>query len=204
MNNQQDNNAPWRIAATIIITIIAIAFIFFSGAKMQEISVGPFKFNLPTPTNLNSQIEGTVIAVQQTQIALSVQATIAHAVVLTAMPPSTDNTSLIINGKSYSYPDPSSSFRCIAQDQHTNGKNIVAYDVIVPEGWVMMWNSYKANWASGSYDGDGLLIITGPWTGQITINTGGSCSGPIEWYDQIKSNRISDYYVANRLEYKVP
>jgi len=115
-----------------------------------------------------------------------------------------NQSSLIINGVSYSLPDSSSSPHCVAQEVHTNGSNVVTYNVTVPSGWVMMWSSWKANWEGGSYNQDGMLIIKGPYSGTIEINTGGSCSGPIEWYDFIHQNRINDYSVPSRPEYTIP
>jgi hypothetical protein len=115
-----------------------------------------------------------------------------------------NQSSLVINGASYSIPNPSSSPYCVAQEVHTNGSNIVDYEINVPNGWVMMWSSWKATWNGGSYNQDGLLIIEGPYRGTIQINTGGSCSGPIEWYDFIHQNRISDFPVPSRPEYKIP
>lgn len=116
----------------------------------------------------------------------------------------TSQPDLIVNGHSYDKPNPSSTPYCVAQETHTNGENIVDYTVIVPDGWVMMWNSWKAQWPSGSYDDDGLLIINGPWSGTVTINTGGSCSGPSEWFDFILQNRRNDYLVPSRPEFTIP
>jgi hypothetical protein len=106
--------------------------------------------------------------------------------------------SLVIDGVSYSMPDPNSSPHCVAQEVHTNGENIVTYNITVPDGWVMMWDSWKAKWDGDSYNQDGLLIIKGPYNGTIEINTGGSCSGPIEWYDFIYENRWEDYLIPSR------
>lgn len=114
------------------------------------------------------------------------------------------HSSLTINGVSYPMPDPSSSPYCVAQQVHTNGKNTVDYDLNIPSGWVMIWNSWQAKWDGGHYDENGLLIIRGPWSGRIQINTGGSCSGPVEWYDFIRQNRLSDYPVPSRPEYNIP
>lgn len=115
---------------------------------------------------------------------------------------------LVINGVSYSMPDPDSTHYCVAQEFHTGNtdyqNNIEVYDVVVPHGWVMMWDFYQAKWDNGVYDSDGLLIITGPFSGRIQINTGGSCSGPIEWYKFIYKNRVDAYPVPLRLEHKIP
>jgi hypothetical protein len=126
----------------------------------------------------------------------------------TFMPPNVEAGSLtpnlVINGQAYDKPNPSSLPYCVAQEVHTEGQHIVDYIVVVPEGWVMMWDSWKAQWPNGQYDNNGLLIIRGPWSGTITINTGGSCSGPVEWYDFILQNRQNDYPVSSRSEFTIP
>ena len=67
----------------------------------------------------------------------------------------------------------------------------------------MVWDSYKAYWPGGQYENNGLLAITGPWEGTIEIDTGGSCSGPVEWMDFIVQNRKADYPVASRPEFYI-
>lgn len=105
---------------------------------------------------------------------------------------------LVINNANYPYPDPGSSPYCIAKEVNTNGRNRISYEIEVPEGWVMAWNSYKAYWPGGQYETDGLLVITGPWQGTIDIDTGGSCSGPVEWTTFVVDDRMKDYPVASR------
>ncbi len=108
---------------------------------------------------------------------------------------------LIINGVNYPRPDPKIQPYCVAQEVHTQGENKVTYDVVVPKGWVMVWDSYKAYWPGGSYGDNGLLGIYGEWSGTIEINTGGSCSVPIEWVDFAIQNRRNDYPVSFRPEF---
>jgi hypothetical protein len=107
---------------------------------------------------------------------------------------------LIINGTAYQMPTSSSPY-CVAQEIYTGNNNIVRYDIVVPDGWVMMWDSWKAKWDGGGYNNNGLLIIRGPYSGKIEINTGGSCSGPIEWYDYILKNRREAHRGPSRPEY---
>lgn len=110
---------------------------------------------------------------------------------------------LVVNGVEYQMPTSSSPF-CIAQEVQTGMNNIVEYNIVIPDGWVMMWDSWKAEWDGGSYDSDGLLIIMGPYSGKITINTGGSCSGPVEWYNFILNNRRNSFPAPSRNEYIIP
>lgn len=118
-------------------------------------------------------------------------------------PPDTpvlENSQLIINGAAYSLPNTTNPY-CVAQEVNTGMDVVKSYDISVPDGWVMMWDSWKAEWPGGSYNENGLLIILGPWQGTLTIDTGGSCSGPIQWYDFILDNRRKNYPVPSRLEY---
>jgi hypothetical protein len=127
--------------------------------------------------------------------------------VITAQnPPNTpviETSQLIINGAAYSLPSTTNPY-CVAQEVNTGMKVVKSYDVSVPDGWVMMWSSWKAKWPGGNYNENGLLIIRGPWQGTLSIDTGGSCSGPIQWYDFILDNRRKDYPVPSRPEYTIP
>ena len=105
---------------------------------------------------------------------------------------------LVINGANYPYPDSTSTPYCIASELNTGMGNRVSYEITVPDGWVMAWDFYKAYWGSDQHESDGLLVITGPWQGSITIDTGGSCSGPIEWSDWIVNNRMTAFPVPSR------
>ncbi len=113
------------------------------------------------------------------------------------------NSPLIIDGVSYPWPDWSTPY-CVAQEINTGMNTIKSYAVTVPDKWVMMWNAWKAEWPGGSFNQDGLLIIRGPWHGTIKINTGGSCSGPMEWYAFILRDRTKAYPVPYRPKYIIP
>ena len=128
------------------------------------------------------------------------------AVPATAIPQTSfpqNSSSLVINGTSYQMPTSSTPF-CVAPEVNTGMNNIDEYSIVVPDGWVMMWDSWEAEWTGGRYNSDGLLIIIGPYSGKITIKTGGSCSGPIEWYDFILNNRRNAFPVPSRPEYIIP
>lgn len=105
---------------------------------------------------------------------------------------------LIIDEVEYSLPSADDAFYCIAQQVHTQGNNQRTYSVVIPDGWVMAWDSYGATWREGGYNTDGLVVIFGPWEDNLTINTGGSCSGPVQWANQIVENRCLDYPVSYR------
>lgn len=109
-----------------------------------------------------------------------------------------ERNNLVINGANYLYPNPSDSPYCIAPEVNTGMGITVEYEIEVPDGWIMVWDFYKAYWNNEQHDSDGLLVITGPWQGNIKIDTGGSCSGPIEWADWIISNRSNAYAVSSR------
>lgn len=104
---------------------------------------------------------------------------------------------LVINGASYPYPETSTPY-CIAQDVNTGMGNKLSYTIILPDGWVMVWDFYKAYWESQQRESDGLLVITGPWQGTITIDTGGSCSGPAEWSEWLIDIRMNASPVPSR------
>lgn len=130
---------------------------------------------------------------------LDIASTTPEEISTTPPPTKIQNTeSISINGTLYLLPNASVSPFCIAQEIHTQGENKINYDINVPKGWVMAWSSYKAYWPGNQYLDSGLLVIIGPWQGEITIDTGGSCSGPIEWIDWIIENRMNDYPVPSR------
>ena len=110
---------------------------------------------------------------------------------------------LVIDGAKYPYPNLGHEPYCIAQEIHTQGRNKVDYRVVVPKGWVMIWDSYKAYWPNGKYEDSGLLAIYGEWSGTITIDSGGSCSVPIEWADFALQNRRGDYSLSSRPEFYI-
>jgi hypothetical protein len=69
---------------------------------------------------------------------------------------------LVINGANYSDPDPRGNKFCGAHEIKTSMGNRVAYELELPEGWVMAWASYKAYWLGRQHKTDGLLVIIDP------------------------------------------
>ena len=86
--------------------------------------------------------------------------------------------SLIINSKSYAIPTDTSNIACIAGEQ--TGYSSVKYSLVVPEGWVVVWDSWKAYWPNSNYEQDGFLVIYGNWDGEVTIVNGEYCAVPVE------------------------
>jgi len=87
---------------------------------------------------------------------------------------------LVIDGVSYSVPI-SNSPTCIASHQTGNIGAGVDYELVVPKGWAIVWDSWKAYWSGGSYENDGLLIVYGNFQGKVTIVNGEYCAVPVEW-----------------------
>ena len=97
----------------------------------------------------------------------------------------------------------SESIGCVANEQTGYTNQGHKYNLQVPSGWVVVWDSWKAYWASDSYEDDGLLIIYGPWEGEVTIVNGEYCATPIEWADFAISNRRNANPKPNRQEFLV-
>jgi hypothetical protein len=84
------------------------------------------------------------------------------------------------------------------------GMVIVEYRITVPQSWAVIVDSWKAEWESGSYQNDGILIINGTWQGNIKINTGAICaipSGLLQSNLQIRRNLSGN---DGRPEYTIP
>jgi hypothetical protein len=109
---------------------------------------------------------------------------------------------LIVNGARYTFPDLNTAPHCIAPEVAT-GEARAKYNLQVPKGWVMVWDSNKAFWADGQYENNGLLVIYGEWTGSIEIEKGGSCSVPVEWLDFALKQRRESFPVESRPEFYV-
>ncbi len=92
---------------------------------------------------------------------------------------------LVINGISYQASN-NNSVQCLggSKSVRQTGVNILrAYDLKIPDGWYIVWDSYQANWTpdDGQYLDEGLLAIYGPWEGTVNILTGEYCAVPVEW-----------------------
>ncbi len=103
------------------------------------------------------------------------------------------SSALVINGNLYSIPTDNNA-KCLGGDKATRQTGVDAshtYNLIVPNGWCIVWNSYKAYWTpgDGQYENDGLLEIHGHWEGTVQIITGEYCAVPVEWAEFARTNR---------------
>jgi hypothetical protein len=97
---------------------------------------------------------------------------------------------LIVNGAAFTAPI-DSRVRCVANDQTGYINSGVEYDVLIPSGWVIVWDSWKAYWPGGKYEDDGLLVIYGGWEGKVVVVNGEYCAVPIEWASFAINDRFS-------------
>jgi hypothetical protein len=87
---------------------------------------------------------------------------------------------IAINGQEY-FPPTGQEMRCAAFGKTDDSKNGIRYKITVPDGWLIVWDSWKATWPEGSYENNGLLGIYGAWDGTVTIVNGEYCAVPVEW-----------------------
>lgn len=109
---------------------------------------------------------------------------------------------LIVDGARYPFPDLNTDPHCIAPEVAT-GEAKVKYNIKIPKGWVMVWDSNKAYWVGGQYENNGLLVINGEWNGSIEIEKGGSCSVPVAWLDFALKQRRGSVPVESRPEFYI-
>ena len=109
---------------------------------------------------------------------------------------------LIINGKSYSVPTSNSPY-CVASEATGYTSGNIDYDLIVPKGWVIVWDSWKAYWTGGNYENDGLLIVYGSLQGKVTIVNGEYCAVPVEWKDFAISLRANAVTKPSRPQFSI-
>ena len=148
-------------------------------------------FGTPTPSLLNST----------TEVQASLTPGITSTVEVSAPPTFTPSPqALVVNGVRYTFPDLKTAPHCIAPEVAT-GETRAQYNIQIPKGWVMVWDSNKAFWFSGRYENNGLLVIYGDWTGSIEIEKGGSCSVPVEWLEFALQQRRGSFPVESRPEF---
>jgi hypothetical protein len=109
---------------------------------------------------------------------------------------------LIINGRSFSVPN-DTTVKCVAREQTGYTNTDVEYNLTIPTGWVIVWDSWKAYWPNGKYEQDGLLTIYGRWEGKVTIVNGEYCAVPIEWKDFAINDRMSAVSSSNRQSFSI-
>lgn len=84
------------------------------------------------------------------------------------------------------------------------GASEIIYEMIVPSTWVVIIDSWKAEWVTGSYQKDGILVITGEWQGEVKINTGAICAVSVEKAQTAIEYRLNLTGNDGRSEYFVP
>ena len=112
----------------------------------------------------------------------------------------------VTNNKSYTFdypPDANAPTSCAGAYLET-GRAITEYQLIIPEAWVVVIDSWKAEWPSGSYQNDGILIITGEWQGNVIVNTGAICVSPASILQSVLETRRNLTGNDGRLEYTIP
>jgi len=83
------------------------------------------------------------------------------------------------NLQTFEFPTTSTPSSCAGAYIET-GMAIIDYELTVPQSWAIIIDSWKAEWSSGNYQNNGILIITGEWQGNIKINIGAICAVPIK------------------------
>ena len=164
--------------ATIISTIILI-FTFTTGRQsIPEILSSTRTLALASPTPIPQAVRSSIIF-ETTE-------------------------SLIVNGQPYTAPT-DIDVRCIANEQTRNTGTKVEYNLLVPRGWVIVWDSWKASWPpdDNGYEQDGLLIVYGKWEGKVTIVNGEYCATPVEWADFAINNRLSAVSHPDRQRFSI-
>ena len=158
--------------------VVVVLLVFVVRATPKSVTVGGVEFEIPTSTSIspsaseNSQNSSSFVA----------------------------SSPLVINGTSYSIPNSDSPF-CVASEQTGYTSSGVEYNLVVPKGWVIVWDSWKAYWSDGSYENDGLLIIYGNWQGTVTIVNGEYCAVPVEWSDFAINLRSGAVTKSNRQQF---
>ena len=84
------------------------------------------------------------------------------------------------------------------------GMAIIDYKLDVPKSWGVVIDSWKAEWSSGNYQNDGILVITGEWQGNVKINIGAICAVPINLLQSTIEIRRSQTNNDGRPEYAIP
>ena len=192
--SQDDTKKEAGYGANIVVPIvIALIGAFATIVVAFKEPITEKFFGTPTPVLLNSTttVEASLTPGITSTAGVSVPAT------FTPSP-----QALMVNGARYTFPDLNTAPHCIAPEVAT-GETRAQYNIQVPKGWVMVWDSNKAFWVGGQYENNGLLVIYGEWNGSIEIEKGGSCSVPVEWLDFALQQRRGSFPVESRPEFYV-
>ncbi len=181
----------------ITIGVVLVVFlVFVVGAKPKNINVGGIEFEFPTatpisPSNTNIQ-------------AVSTPTTIAVNPKLSQIAPVVINDVTNKNTYSYNFPpvanNPSS---CVGAYLET-GMTTIDYQLDVPNSWVVIIDSWKAEWSSGDYQNNGIVIITGEWQGNVKVNIGAICIVPANLLQSNLEIRRNLTKNDGRPEYTIP
>jgi len=112
----------------------------------------------------------------------------------------------ITNNKSYKFdfpPTATESASCAGAYLKT-GMTIINYEFNVPKSWAVIIDSWKAEWSSGNYQNNGILVITGEWQGNVKINIGAICVVPINLLQSSLEVRRNLSNNDGRPEYTIP
>ncbi|MCK6463137.1 MAG: hypothetical protein L6Q29_04980 [Candidatus Pacebacteria bacterium] len=179
----------------ITIGVVLVVFlIFVVGARPKNVNVGGVEFEIPTSTPippLNNPVSQPTSAPSNTGNSQNSSSSSFVA-----------SSPLVINGTSYSVPN-SNSPLCVASQQTGYTSSGVEYNLDVPKGWVIVWDSWKAYWSGGSYENDGLLIVYGNFQGKVTIVNGEFCAVPVEWKDFAVNLRANAVARASRPQFSI-
>jgi len=107
------------------------------------------------------------------------------------------------NLRTFEFPSTSAPSSCAGAYIET-GMTIVDYEFTVPQSWAVIIDSWKAEWSTGSYQNDGILIIIGEWQGKVTVNIGAICAVPANLLQsnlETRRNLTGNY---GRPEYTIP
>lgn len=80
----------------------------------------------------------------------------------------------------------------------------ISYEMSVPASWVVVIDSWKADWGAGSYQDDGILVVMGEWYGSVIINTGAICGIPEDQIQTALQYRRTVTGNDGRPEYTIP
>ena len=111
----------------------------------------------------------------------------------------------ITNNKVYNFDFPGNNVSSSCSGGYLETKmNEITYQLTVPDSWVVIIDSWKANWSSGDYQNDGILIISGNWQGTVTINTGAICAVSINSAEVALDGRRAVNGYDGRPEFTIP
>lgn len=176
MNSEKKPSVAIAIAIIGALALIAVPVV----SRLVDIY-------LPTPVPATliqpSQIVTTVATLPEPTSQPNVQV-ISTSTAIAVNPTSSQIAPVVINditnNKSHSFDFPpavNNPSSCAGAYLET-GMTTVDYKLDVPNSWVVIIDSWKAEWSSGNYQNNGIVIIIGEWQGNIKVNIGAICAVP--------------------------